>query len=103
MAQGFLYVATFTAAAHVGGMYDSQKLTWRKTADGWDLHVYGRHGSIVSVIPDGTYPAMWRVRRPDGGLTDMANLSWARDGAVAIALGVLNAAARKAPQSAELG
>jgi hypothetical protein len=33
---------------------------------------------------------MWRVKRPDGSLSDMANLSWARDGAIAIALGILN-------------
>jgi hypothetical protein len=78
-------------------MYDRKKLIWRKTPDSWELHV-----SIVTVVPDDTYPAMWRVRRPDGTLTDMANLTWARDGAVAIALGVLNrqVVGRAEPQSA---
>jgi hypothetical protein len=33
---------------------------------------------------------MWRVRCSDGTLTDMANLTWARDAAVSIALGTLN-------------
>jgi hypothetical protein len=39
---------------------------------------------------DAVYPGMWRVRLSDGDLTDMANLTWARDGAVSIALGMLN-------------
>ena len=34
-----------------------------------------------TVIPDTDWPAMYRVRRPDGSLTDMANLTRARDAA----------------------
>ena len=33
---------------------------------------------------------MWRVRLPDGYLTDMVNLSRAKDAAASLALGVLN-------------
>jgi hypothetical protein len=33
---------------------------------------------------------MWRIVRPDGSFSDMANLTWARDGAVAMALRTLN-------------
>jgi hypothetical protein len=40
--------------------------------------------SIRLRIPDKTWPSMWRVRY-DGNLSDMANLSRAKDAAVAIA------------------
>jgi hypothetical protein len=33
------------------------------------------------IIPDETYPAMHRVRWPDGNLSDMVNLSRANDAA----------------------
>jgi hypothetical protein len=33
------------------------------------------------VIRDATYPTMWRVRWPDGSLSDMVNLSRANDAA----------------------
>jgi hypothetical protein len=31
------------------------------------------------VVPDGAYPGMYRVRRPDGSLSDMVNLTRAAD------------------------
>jgi hypothetical protein len=34
-----------------------------------------------AVVPDPVRPAMYRVRRPDGSLTDMVNLTRARDAA----------------------
>jgi hypothetical protein len=34
-----------------------------------------------TVVPDPDWPAMYRVRRPDGSLTDMVNLTRARDAA----------------------
>lgn len=33
----------------------------------------------VDVIPDSTYPNMWRVRFRDGPLSDMVNLARAKD------------------------
>lgn len=30
-------------------------------------------------LPDGTHPGMWRVRWPDGRLSDITNLSRAKD------------------------
>jgi hypothetical protein len=56
-------------------------LTWRKCSDG--LHCTGRRGAIVTVVPDATYPQMWRIRYSDGRLSDMVNLSRAKDAAVA--------------------
>jgi hypothetical protein len=34
-----------------------------------------------TVVPDPEWPAMYRVQRPDGTLTDMVNLTRARDAA----------------------
>jgi len=31
------------------------------------------------IIPDAKYPGMYRIRRPDGSLSDMVNLTRARD------------------------
>jgi hypothetical protein len=44
-----------------------------------------------SIEPDAVHTDMWRVRRMDGTLTDMVNLTRAKDAAMAIALAELNA------------
>jgi hypothetical protein len=33
---------------------------------------------------------MWRIKRQDGSVSDMANLTWARDGALTVALRIVN-------------
>jgi hypothetical protein len=38
-----------------------------------------------TVVPDAKWPKMYRVRQPDGILTDMVNLTRARDAAAALA------------------
>jgi hypothetical protein len=43
---------------------------------------------------------MWRVRHLDGRISDMANLTWAKDGAAALALDRLN---RKQAQETAVG
>src|SRR5262249_15332898 len=72
-------------------MYDTSKLSWKKRQEGWALYCEGRSGPVLHVVPDPTHPNMWRIRRPDGSLSDMANLTWARDGALTVALRILNA------------
>jgi hypothetical protein len=52
--------------------------------------LYFRNRFMASIERDSKYPNMWRVRLPDGGLPDMANISWARDAARALALAQLN-------------
>ena len=39
----------------------------------------------VIVVPDPDWPKMYRVRRPDGSLTDMVNLTRARNAARTLA------------------
>jgi hypothetical protein len=33
----------------------------------------------VAIVPDAKWPGMYRIRHPDGSLTDMVNLTRARD------------------------
>jgi hypothetical protein len=40
---------------------------------------------IEALVPDAVRPGMWRVRRPDGTLTDMMNLARAKDAALSTA------------------
>ena len=48
---------------------------------------------IATIEPDSKWPGMWRVRR-GGSISDMANLSRAKDAAIAIARSDLNALGR---------
>jgi hypothetical protein len=45
---------------------------------------------LVTVEPDSKWPKMCRVRTQDGRLTDMVNLTWAKDAAIALACADLN-------------
>jgi hypothetical protein len=47
-------------------------------------------GRRVAVEPDSKWPGMWRVRR-GGSISDLVNLSRAKDAAIAIARSDLNA------------
>jgi hypothetical protein len=37
---------------------------------------------MSEIVPDQTYPGMWRVVLPDGTLSDMYNITWAKEHAV---------------------
>ena len=57
-------------------MYGHQDLHWK------DSRLYlGSCATGNSITPDTKYPSMWRVRYPDGSLSDIVNLTRARDGA----------------------
>jgi hypothetical protein len=45
----------------------------------------------IQIVPEAKYPGvMWRVRYPDGTLSDMVNRTRAKDAARSILLGILN-------------
>ena len=46
---------------------------------------------VATIEPDHEWHGMWRVRLPNGRLTDMVNRTRAKDAAICIALGNLNA------------
>ena len=76
-------------------MIESNQLTWRTIENGFALHRWQTKTPLLHVVPDTVYPGMWRIiRSPDGRLTDMANLTRAKDAAVFIALEILNAGKR---------
>ena len=52
-------------------------LKWKPTATGWRL--FDGQRRFGDVVPDKNYPGMWRCVLSGGRLSDMANLSWARN------------------------
>ena len=49
--------------------------------NGDTLHRKGSSRTLISIERDSTYPNMWRVRRPNGTLSDMVNRTRAKDAA----------------------
>src|SRR5262245_30336891 len=49
-----------------------------------------RQRKIVQIVRDQQYPSMWRIRLPDGTVTDMLNRSRVRDATRSVALTVLS-------------
>jgi hypothetical protein len=76
--------------ALTGHIYGRKDFTWAEHPDGWALHAMGHRDAIVRIVPDGVWPGMWRIRHPGGRLSDMANLTWAKDGAIAVAMRLLD-------------
>ena len=67
--------------------HDNFDLIWR--GDRLALRGAGRTSPIVELIPDATCPGMWRIKTPDGSLSDMVNRARARDAGRSILLGIL--------------
>jgi hypothetical protein len=68
-------------------MYDRHDLRW----DGHRVRM--RSGRLLAtIVPDPDWDGMWRVRMPNGNVSDMVNLTRAKDAAQSIALASLNAA-----------
>jgi len=60
------------------------QLEWKNT----ELF-YGRK-RVARIVQDTKYPAMWRVVRPDGTLSDMVNRTRAADATMGMVLTLLN-------------
>jgi len=67
-------------------VFGNNLLMWR----GNSLHLGHSRRILTEIVQDDRYPMMWRVRRADGSLSDMLNMTRARDAARALALGILN-------------
>jgi hypothetical protein len=67
-------------------------LTWKRAGKGWRL--FDGRRRFGEVVPDSNYPGMWRCVLPDGRLSDMANLSWARNATMDAAVRELEFEAR---------
>jgi hypothetical protein len=69
----------------IGHIYSRVDLKW----DGPRLRL--KTGRLLATVePDGKWPAMYRARLPNGHLTDMVNLTRAKDATIALACTELN-------------
>jgi hypothetical protein len=57
---------------------------------------------IVNIEQDEKYPTMWRIRWPSGRLSDMMNLTRARDAARSVALSILNGSRNQTGEAARV-
>jgi hypothetical protein len=69
-------------------IYGRSHLRWGRDGAAWVVSHGG--AELARVVPDEKYRGMWRVRSPEGRLSDMANITWAKDAAAAMALAILN-------------
>jgi hypothetical protein len=69
---------------------DSNDLNWRRGEGGFTLCHGRRTQAIVRVVQDSIYPNMWRAKFADGSLSDMVNLTRAKDAGTTHALALLN-------------
>src|SRR5215472_7260866 len=61
------------------------------------LYAAGHRTPLLHIAPDRKYPNLWRIHALNGRVSDLANLSRAKDAGMACALSVLN---QKADMSA---
>jgi hypothetical protein len=61
-------------------------LNWKFKDGKHAVYRQGSKASALSVVPDETYPSMWRIHTRDGKLSDMANLTRAKDAAASLAM-----------------
>jgi hypothetical protein len=69
-------------------IYANHELEWK--GDRLIARDGSRSAPSVAVISDSNWPGMWRVKRPDGSVTDMLNRARARDAARSILLAIFN-------------
>jgi hypothetical protein len=65
-------------------MLERKSLRWERQQDAWVL--YRSKAVLIEVASDQKYPGMWRVRDNSGDLSDMVNLTRAKDAAKSRAL-----------------
>jgi endogenous inhibitor of DNA gyrase (YacG/DUF329 family) len=76
-----LPTATETASSAIGSVSRPVGLQNQVTAVSETLRTSRRRDASLprAIVPDDRWPGMYRVRRPDGSLTDMLNFTRARD------------------------
>jgi hypothetical protein len=73
-----------------------RQLTWRRHhGTGWRLFAGRRR--VGDIMPDGKSPGMWRSPKSGGRMSDMANLSWAKNAVLEEAIRELEWEARQRP------
>lgn len=72
------------------GIVGRNNLQWSEAGGVHVLRLGKRTTALLHVVLDKSYPSMWRIRFADGSLSDMANLTRAKDAALHIAVATLN-------------
>jgi hypothetical protein len=72
------------------GIIGRNKISRKGHRGRFSLHLGNAQKPLTEVVPDAVHSGMFRVVLPSGHLSDMVNLTWAMDAAVAIALSILN-------------
>ena len=80
-----------------GTVVGGDRLTWRRVGDALALYHANSQKPLLHVVPDAIWPGMFRVRLSSGVLTDLCNLTRAKDAAFAIALRDLNSEMQEKP------
>jgi hypothetical protein len=76
--------------------FKASELVWV----GRDLRLESKRGRLLASIQrEKAWFGMWRIRMPNGRLSDMVNLSRAKDAARSLALAVLNTQEKPAEAS----
>jgi hypothetical protein len=73
------------------------RLSWRHANDRLFLFYGDNDDHLAIVEPDAKYTGIYRIRFPDGGLSDIVNLTRAKDAALAFALRSLNSVVQETP------
>jgi hypothetical protein len=72
-------------------VFGRRDLTWRRERDGSLVLCRTDSSTILArIIADRVYSGMWRVKMASGKLSDMTNLTRAKDAAMSLALAILN-------------
>jgi hypothetical protein len=86
----------------IGAVVGGDRLRWRTTENGAALYHGQRKRPLALIEPDAEWEGMYRVRLPDGRLSDMVNLTRAKDAALSIALQALNSGPQERAQEHSL-
>jgi len=71
------------------GMANTYEANFHRDAVWKGNHLIFKRRVVASIVADSKYPQMWRVRLPSGHLTDIVNLTRAKDAARSLALKAL--------------
>jgi hypothetical protein len=74
--------------------FNRRSYEWRQAGQNWELTTGGQ--VVAQVIPDAIHPGMYRVDLGDDPLSDMVNLTRAKDAALSLADRALEKGRRRA-------
>jgi hypothetical protein len=71
------------------------RLIWHERLGKKTLHLDRNPQVLIELIPNGEYTGMFRLKHPNGHISDRLNLTRARDAAISVVLASLNGCATR--------